>query len=438
MDGDKKPIVRKPLVLRKLNADNLHIIERGLLGDLPNKFKPQPLGPTRDQSTEIELAKSPGILSSCLQVFPESPVSERVSSSDEEGPSSLKKSFSFRDRLSRISFFGKDKKHTPETEKKMDLQDIHEAKSEVVEGGHDSKESNKSHKRLWFFKNKEFTKRKEHVPIYKRSKSFEFLPRAIEEEDEELSPGLKKNLSFGGSSDTMGDAWSFNESLEYIANVYNDNNNGVHLKSFKELECDDSHKSSQVSTGSTWSSGSSKGDAANLLKTDSVENVFEEFHKAVELFSENYLSDCEPYTKSKQLTIKQKRKSSSFSNLPSPKVVNAAKVSDISEDFKVELAKALSVKRDVKRDLKPDVKPDVLPHERCRRGSGTDWFVLEDQKIEENRYKRGQKKAINRVRRMSSTKYVSLFISTQRDFVVGSSRYIISSYNLSISCVSVF
>ncbi|CAB3220254.1 unnamed protein product [Arctia plantaginis] len=394
MDGDKKPIVRKPLVLRKLNADNLHIIERGLLGDLPNKLKPQPLGPTRDQCTDLEVSKSPGILSACL--FPESPVSERVSSSDEEGPSSLKKSFSFRDRLSRISFFGKEKKHAQETDLKMDLKDIHESKSEVVL---DSKESNKSHKRSWFFKTKEFTKRKEHIPIYKRSKSFEFLPRAIEEEDEELSPGLKKNLSFGGSSDTMGDAWSFNESLEYIANVYNDSNKGVHLKSFKELECDDSHKSSQVSTGSTWTSGSSSnGNAASLLKTESVDNVFEEFHKAVELFSENYLSDCEPYTKSQQLTIKQKRKSSSFTNLPSPKVVNAIKVSEISEDFKKELAKALTVKRDVKRD-----------HLACRRGSGTDWFVLEDQKIEENRYKRGQKKAVNRVRRMSSTKYVSHF-----------------------------
>ncbi|XP_075984189.1 uncharacterized protein LOC142981926 isoform X2 [Anticarsia gemmatalis] len=393
MDKDKKPIVRRPDVLKKLNADNLYLIERGLLGDLPSKLRPPPLVPSRAQCTELDVAKPSGLLSSCLPVIPDSPASERVSSSDEEVGSPLKKSFSFRDRLSRISFFGKDKdkpkwKTIVEDEKNEDTAINHGSKKPPLINNK-AEQDYKTNKRFWLFRNKDVEKReKHHKPIYKRSKSFEFLPRAIEEEeDEKPKLKVKNSASFGGSSDTMGDAWTSNESLEYIANVYHDSDDGVYLKSFKEIPCDLSYNSS---TGSTWTSGSS-ANADNLLKTASVENVFDEFNKAVELFSEVYLSDCEPYTKSKELTIKQKRKSSSFSNLPSPKVVQVNKVSEVSEDFRQELSRVLSVKRDVRS---------------CRRGSVTDWFVLEDQKVDEaNRYKRGQKKAVNRVRRMSSTKY---------------------------------
>lgn len=397
MDKDKKPIVKRPEVLKKLNADNLLLIERGLLGDLPNKLRPPPLVPTRDQSTELEVAKPSGILSACLPVIPDSPVSEKIAYFDDGSNSPLRKTFSFREKLSRISFFGKDKdkpkwKTIVEHEKNEDGL-ANQGATKLQRINSKAEHDYKSNKRFWFFRNKELEK--QYSPIYQRSKSFEFLPRAIEEEDEQLSPRIKKNSqSFAGSSDAVGDAWNSNESLEYIANVYRDNDDGVCLKSFKEIPCDVSYKSSQNSTGSTCTSGSS-ANAENLLKTASVENVFDEFNKAVELFSENYLSDCESYAKSKKLTLKLKRRSSSFSNLPSPKIVQVNKVSEVSEDFMKELSKVLSVKRDVRT---------------CRRGSVTDWFVLEDQRAEEaNRYKRGKKKATNRVRRMSSTKYVSQY-----------------------------
>ncbi|XP_026740436.1 uncharacterized protein LOC113502889 isoform X3 [Trichoplusia ni] len=404
MDKDKpKPIIRRPDVLKKLNADSLYMIERGLLGDLPNKLKPQPLVPVRAQLHEQAVAKPSGILSSCLPGL-ESPMSEKMSSSDDEGVSPLKKTFSFRDRLSRISFFGKDKekpkwKTIVENEKVVDPSVNHGLNNpDPWKNNSKAEQDIKSNKRFWFFRSKELEKRdKQHKPIYKRSKSFEFLPRAIEEEDEELSPKVNKNrLSFGfGSSDTMGDAWTSNESLEYIANVYHDSDDGVCLKSIKELASD-------LSTGNSSTSVPTSGsslNAANILKSESVENVFNEFNKAVELFGESYLSDCEPYTKSNQLTIKQKRRSASFTTLPSPKVVQVNKVSEPSEDFKKELARVLSVKREVRT---------------ARRGSVTDWFVLEDQVTgpqpvsgpqEANKYRRSMKKPINRVRRISSTKY---------------------------------
>ncbi|XP_021191401.3 uncharacterized protein LOC110377044 isoform X1 [Helicoverpa armigera] len=404
MDKDKpKPAIRRPDVLKKLNADSLYMIERGLLGDLPDKLKPPPLVPSRAQVNELAVAKPSGLLSSCLPM-PESPVSERVTSSDEEGTSPLKKSFSFRDRLSRISFFNKDKEKEKEKPKwKTIVEDEKNEEPPVTQGSpkatpkrSDTKaeQDYKMNKRFWFFRSKELEKReKGHRPVYTRSKSFEFLPRSIEEQDEDLSPRkLKKNQSymFGGSSDTMGDAWTSNESLEYIANVYHDSDDGVCLKSIKEISSDLSYDNSSTSMQTSGSSVNKK----DILKSESVENVFNEFKKAVELFSETYLSDCEPYTKSKDLTIKQKRKSSSFSTLPSPKVVQVSKVSGPSEDFKKELSRVLSVKREVRT---------------ARRGSVTDWFVLEDQAArqtqEANRYRRGKKKDVNRVRRISSTKY---------------------------------
>ena len=409
-DKPKPPIIRRPDVLKKLNADSLFMIERGLLGDLPDKLKPAPLVPSRAQSHELAVAKPSGFLSACLPI-PDSPVSERVSSSDEDISSSpLKKSFSFRDRLSRISFFNKDKeKEKPkwktivEDEKLEDPVKNHGVPNLKPKRSDTKAEQDyKSNKRFWFFRSKELsqTREKSHRPVYTRSKSFEFLPRAaIEEEDEELSPRIKKNSSsyVFGSSDTMGEAWTSNESLEYIANIYHDSDDGVCLKSIKELASDLSNNSST----SIPTSGSSVA-ARSILKSESVENVFNEFKKAVELFSETYLSDCETYTKSKDLTIKQKRKSSSFTTLPSPKVVQVNKVSEASEDFKKELSKVLSMKNEVRTS---------------RRGSVTDWFVLEDKVAaapavstvpESNKYRRGKKKDVNRVRRISSTKYVSV------------------------------
>ncbi|KAJ8711220.1 hypothetical protein PYW07_008462 [Mythimna separata] len=411
-DKPKPPIIRRPDVLKKLNADSLFMIERGLLGDLPDKLKPPPIVPSRAQSQELAVAKPSGLLSACLPI-PDSPVSERRSSSDEDDISSspLKKSFSFRDRLSRISFFNKDKdkeKEKPkwktivEEEKYEHPKNLGAPKVPPKRSDTKAEQDYKANKRFWFFRSKELSEKREkgHRPVYTRSKSFEFLPRAaIEEEDEELSPRIKKNSSsyVFGSSDTMGDAWTSNESLEYIANIYHDSDDGVCLKSIKELASDLSHHNSSTSIPTSGSSVN----ATSILKTASVENVFDDFKKAVELFSETYLSDCETYTKSKDLTIKQKRKSSSFATLPSPKVVQVNKVSEASEDFKKELSRVLSIKREVRT---------------ARRGSVTDWFVLEDKGAvrpcsasvsESNKYRRGKKKDVNRVRRISSTKYVS-------------------------------
>lgn len=410
-DKPKPPIIRRPDVLKKLNADSLLMIERGLLGDLPDKLKPPPIVPSRAQSHELVVAKPSGLLSACLPI-PDSPVSERMSSSEEEEISSspLKKSFSFRDRLSRISFFNKDKeKEKPkwktivEEDKNEDpVQNLGAPKVPPKRSDTKAEQDYKSNKRFWFFRSKELSEKREkgHRPVYTRSKSFEFLPRAaIEEEEEELPPKLKKNSSsyIFGSSETMGDAWTSNESLEYIANIYHDSDDGVCLKSIKELASDVSRDNSSTSIPTSGSSVN----ARSILKTESVENVFNEFKKAVELFSETYLSDCEPYTKSKDLTIKQKRKSSSFTTLPSPKVVQVNKVSEASEDFKKELSRVLSIKREVRT---------------ARRGSVTDWFVLEDKRAtptgpanvpESNKYRRGKKKDVNLVRRISSTKYVS-------------------------------
>lgn len=407
MDRDKKPpIVRKPDVLRKFNAESLLMIERGLLGDLPQKLKPQPFI-SRARPDNLEIAKPSGLLSSCLPTLPApdspSPVSEKIrfELSDDESVSPLKKSFSFRDKFSRISIFGKDK----DKDKKWKTIDEDERD---VKLGSDLKRSSrvehdlKSQKRFWFFRQKDIDTQKQHTPIYQRSKSFEFLPRAIEEEENKATQKLNRQSS--AFEESMGDAWTSNESLEYISNVYYDKEDGVFLKSIREFPSESSSMTNNNSSISTATSVSS-ANVENIFKSASVQNLLDEFNKAVDLFSENYLSDCEPYTKStKKIPVKEKRKSSSFSNIPSPKVLHVTKVNEISEDFKKELSRALSVKRSA---------PPVPG--RPRRGSVTDWFVLEDHASEvksvgeTNKYRRGQKKAINRVRRMSSTKYVSYF-----------------------------
>ncbi|XP_022831593.1 uncharacterized protein LOC111360028 isoform X2 [Spodoptera litura] len=418
-DKPKPPVLRRPDVLRKLNADSLYMIERGLLGDLPDKLKPPPLVPSRAEINDLAVAKPSGLLSACLPI-PDSPISERVSSSEDESKvegSPLKKTFSFRDRLSRISFFNKDRDKDKDKDKekpkwKTIVEDeknedptVNHGPLKVAPRRSDTKaeQDYKSNKRFWFFRSKELEKReKGHRPVYMRSKSFEFLPRALEEDEDEISPRIKKNIYPFGSRDTMGDAWTSNESLEYLANIYHDSDDGVCLKSIKEIASDLSYNNSSTSIPT---SGSSVANVKNILKTESVEDVFKEFKKAVELFSENYLSDCEPYTKTKELTVEQKRKSCSFTTLPSPKVVQVVqcnKVSEARDDFKKELSRVLSLKREVRSPT-------------ARRGSVTDWFVLEDKAAaagagamsvpESNKYRRGKKKDINRVRRISSTKY---------------------------------
>ncbi|KAJ0173287.1 hypothetical protein K1T71_011463 [Dendrolimus kikuchii] len=410
METDKpKPAVRRPDVLKKFNSESLYMMERGLLGELPAKLKPRPLVPVRGECTELDVPRPSGFLSSCLPVIPDSPPPEKLIPFNEESVSPLKKSFSFRDKFSRMSLFGKEKekpkwKSIPENEKNLELA----MNDDITKDGTIEHEI-KTNKRFWFFRNREIEKREKH-PIYKRSKSFEFLPRAIEEEDIKSDTKAKtvarNSQSFDfGSNDTMGEAWTSNESLEYISNVYYDNVEGVFLKSIKEFPSESSGNHSSLSTVTSASSAN----VNNIFKTQSVIDLLDQFDKAVEMFSETYLSDCEPYTKTDKIPVREKRKSSSFSTLPSPKIVHANKVSEISEDFRKELNQALSVKR------------SVVPKTN-RRGSVTDWFVLEDKVLgemkksdsevirqvsEANKYKRGQKKAINRVRRMSSTKYVS-------------------------------
>nr|XP_037872332.1 uncharacterized protein LOC101743410 isoform X1 [Bombyx mori] len=404
MDKDKPKIIRKADVLKKLNNESLYLIERGLLGELPDKLKP-PIVPVRGHSNEL-VARPSTLLSACLPVIADSP--EILTPSDEESVSPLKKSFSFRDKLSRISFFGKDKekpkwKTIVEDERNLDerpKEDPPELRREKTDN------DLKSNKRFWFFRNKEMDKKATDSPIYQRSKSFEFLPRAIEEQDNQKSKEksvLKNSNSYVfGSSDTMGDAWTSNESLEYISNVYYDNEDGVFLKSIREFPSESSNNNSSISTATSGSSAY----VETIFKRESVADLLDEFNKAVELFSETYLSDSEPYTKTNKMTVQEKRKSSSFTTLPSPRILQVNKVSEISEDFKNELSKVLSD------------RGSVVPGERTnRRGSVTDWFVLEDKTAEANRasegtrlneankYRRGQKKVINRVRRMSSTKY---------------------------------
>ncbi|CAF4803665.1 unnamed protein product [Pieris macdunnoughi] len=400
---DKKPFVKRPDVLRKLNAENLHFIERGLLGDLPDRFKPQVV-PVRGNYKDLVVSKQQGFLSSCLPVpVLDSPCSDKGPYLNEEPcVSPLKKTFSFREKMSKMNFFSKDRTADKKC-KTIDEEDNQIGKAEITKAklAHEDK----VHKRFWFFRNKELVEKRERSgrPSYKRSKSFEFLPRAAEHA--ELENGkvrLAKNQSYAfGSSDTIIDFWCSNESLDQLANIYYDKVDTVHLKSIRELRQD----SDQCSCTS-----SSSGLVVNILKSDSVQDLLDEFDKTVDMFSENYLSDCEPYTKSEYvLSVREKRKSSSFSTLPSPKIVQVTKVNKVDDGFKAELAKRLSARQSV-------------VEKTARRGSVTDWFVLEENKptsllsetsatTEANKYRRAQKKPIQRVRRISSTKYVSRYVS---------------------------
>lgn len=419
MDAEKKTTVRRPMpnVLKKLNTENLVFIERGLLGDLPDNLKPNyiPPGPVRGKPNELVVSKPSGVLSSCLPVKPDPPISEKLSLDKEIVVSPLKKSFSFREKFSRISFLGKQKhdKH------KSKLTDENKT-SDKIHIGDESKRYNKaeheykSNKRFWIFRNKEIDQKNRPTrPIYKRSKSFEFLPRAIEEEEtKEIEKGKDKNTkrfsSVFGSNDSIGDVMIYNESTENISNVYYDNDECVYLKSVRELPTESPKHNSSLSTADSESSNGENN--LGIFERQSVQNLVVEFNKVVDLFGEAYLSDCEPYTKSATNTkeqIREKRKSSSFSTIPSPKVIHVNKVSEASEDFKNELSQILSEKRAITGKCKSS-----------RRGSLTDFFLLEDKAVcgkvvlaatipEDNKYRRAQKKPMNRVRRMSSTKYVS-------------------------------
>lgn len=385
MHKDKKSFVRRPDVLRKFSAENLRIIEASLLEDLPEKLRPVP---PRSQSTELAVVKPNHFLSACLPI-PDSPHTRSEKSSPlEENASPLKKSFSFRDKF---RFFSKDK-HEKSKWKTI------EEETKPTERNKDHE--NKSNKRFWFFRNKELADNRDrnHSPIYLRSKSFEFLPRAQEEPKEVSRTKLKKNQSYAyGSSDDIDVPSS--EGSEHENEVFYNTDHSVCLKSIKELH--DSDHNSSVSTASS-------GLVLNIFKRESVQDLLHEFDKAVDMFSENYLSDCEPYTKStSELSVGDKRKSSSFNTLPSPKILQMTKNNKVSEDFKNELNKMIETKRgSVAKTM--------------RRGSVTDWFVLEEKKSEStkptkevseaNKYRRAQKKPIQRVRRISSTKYVSSFI----------------------------
>lgn len=415
MDKDAKPLVKKPDVLRKLNAQNLHLIERGLLGDIPDRFKPPSSVPVRGQSNELAVTRPTGFLSSCLPVIPDSPepYNDKLSPLD-EGGSPLKKSFSFRDKF-RISFFQKEKMEKPKWKTIVEEDTTRDIKSCVPPVSNSKEQEYKSSKRFWFFRNKDLMEKKEkhNRPIYKRSKSFEFLPKAAEKEDGDCDKSkLKKNsLSYAyGSSDTVTAASSV-ESLEYIADVYYDKVNNVCLKSIKELEDCDHH------SGLSTSTSASSGIVVNIFKTESVQDLLDEFDKAMDMFSENYLSDSEPYTKTGiDVTGENKRRSLSFNTLPSPKIVQMTKANKPSDDFKEELARLLEVKR-----------ASVSPIS-ARRGSVTDWFVLEENPIAtaqlggQNEYRRAQKKPTQRVRRISSTKYVSNIFSIYFYFKIRESK----------------
>ncbi|KAM3963936.1 uncharacterized protein ACR2FA_001968 isoform 3-T3 [Aphomia sociella] len=404
MDKDKPP-AKRPDVLRKFSAESLHIIERGLLGELPEKLQPQRLisrasaylGENDPKYLAIQKYEKQTGFISCLSPIKDSD----CDTPDEDGDSlsPLKKTSSFREKLSRMSLFSKHK------EKSKSKQVKTPQKEEIIFDTDDSNDAetvktmdreSKIRKRFWFFRNKDVSESKEKIkstrPTYVRSKSFECLPRVQKEdeiEDNYKKPPLKSSQSF---------VFDSTDTLSKWAGVYVDDDNGILLKSVKESPTlESSYTNSSVSTGTSASSGLN----LNILKTESVTDVFKEFDRTVEMFSETYMSDSEPYTKwNKEWTLQEKRKSSSFSVIPSPKIVQMNKMSEISEDFKKELSRALTYKRD-----------SSISCRSVRRGSVTDWFVLEDQAAKTevsnpaDKYRRAQKKPINRVRRISSTKY---------------------------------
>lgn len=420
MDRNKqvRPPRKTPEVFKKINPENLLVIERGLLGDVPEKFRPPPQVPAKTRPTKLEVTKQCDLPS--YPPIPDSPELQAPTPNEETPSPTLKKSFSFRNKFSRLSFFVKDKPQLADRRHKMDedtakkdVMDIHTS-AKAPDNKYNSKDKDQEYKskRFWMFKSK--NEKKTERPTYKRSKSFEFLPRALDEVEEVThntnthTNNLTKNRhSFiqTSSIEQEDDDDVFETSHKRaVFDLYKVDE--VNITNKKHLF--KPHDDSSLSTINTSTNSSIKLD--NPLLGPSFLDLCQEFDKTVELFNENYLSDSEPYTKenrdnniTNEITKKEKRKSSSFSSLPSPKVLhlNTVKVTEISDDFKNELLKVTSEK---------SAQNALLGSKSARRGSVTDWFVLEEPSrlaSDDNRYRRAQKKPINRVRRMSSTKYVS-------------------------------
>ncbi|CAG9126123.1 unnamed protein product [Plutella xylostella] len=398
-----RPRPRQPDGLRKLSNENLLIIERHLLGEIPEKLRPRAPPP---RPTDLALARpAPGLLSACLHI-PDSPNSPHYSPTDSERSSEtgspLKKSFSFREKFSRLSFLGK---HKDRSKIKAIAEDEHEKAEELVEEEPEKKplygskgmQEQRASKRFWFFRQKEIERRERSLfSLNKRSKSFEFLPRAIEEEAEVPNYStlqhnkLHSSQSFGfGSEAYLADPHCGDHTPPSFK-FQDDDEDVFALHSIKESASETSkeHGSSVSTMTSTNSSG------IHILQRGSVQDILDEFEKTVELFNENYTSDCETYTQTpSELSKKEKRKSSSFSTLPSPKVVQLNPFKPVvSEEFKQELSVVLSSRASASEVAGP------------RRGSVTDWFVLEERN---DKYRRALTRPTARVRRVSSTKYVS-------------------------------
>ncbi|XP_052751821.1 uncharacterized protein LOC113515212 isoform X3 [Galleria mellonella] len=402
MDKDK-PVIRRPDVLKKFSTESLHIIERGLLGDLPEKLKPQQFIPrasaylepnenSNPKHSALQKYEKQSFFISCISQNKDSAID--TASADGDRLSPLKKTVSFREKLSRMNLFSKDKeklKSKPTVETILEEDKVIQNPAQEVDMDRESK----LRKRFWFFRNKDVAESKEKYqssrPAYVRSKSFESIPRFpledYDKEPQQMLPRISHSFVYG-STDMLGKG----------SDVCFDDDDGVFLKSVKESSSlQSSYTNSSVSTETSGSSGLN----FNILKTESVANVLKEFDRTVEMFSENYLSDSEPYTKwNKEWALQEKRKSLSHNEIPSPKIVQIRKVNDISEDFKKELMCRLNCRSD-----------SGIACRAARRGSVTDWFVLEDKAGKavigspSDRYRRAQKKPVNRVRRISSTKY---------------------------------
>ncbi|GBP39093.1 hypothetical protein EVAR_27453_1 [Eumeta japonica] len=431
-------------VLKKLNAENLLVIERGLLGDLPEKLRPPPLVQPRARPQDLVLTKPPSstLLSSCLPIVPDSPGSDPGKlkvGEDEVSP--LKKTFSFRDKFTRMNFFGREK--SPKSKWKLGMEQEMKGAAMVEPPGTKCEQEKK--RRLWFFKNRDGDKIKspstekkyfasDKKPIYKRSKSFEFLPRAAEDEDCIPSAAdkikhrsyTKNRLSYMfGSNESISEAWLSSESFEELQKYkilnMSKGESFKYLENAKERGPGSTASSkSHTSSASTALTSNNSGLLDNLLQSESVQNLFFEFDKAVEMFSENYASDCEPYTKDAKvkfdMPVREKRKSRSFSTMPSPKIVHVkcTTVSELSETFSRELNKMLSEMRKDKGVSSGGETP-----RSARRGSVTDWCVLEEPPVQthaqshpQDKYRRAQKKPTNRIRRISSTKYADFLYRT--------------------------
>ncbi|XP_059048222.1 uncharacterized protein LOC131843565 [Achroia grisella] len=405
MEKDK-PIIRRPDVLKKFSAEGIQMIERGLLNELPDKLKPQqfipraaaylePKSNTTSKHSAVQKYEKQSMFISCLS--PRRDTVEDTPVSDDDRLSPLKKTVSFREKMSLTNLFSKDKEKLKSAPKVETIVEEDKIKAANLEKASTMDRDSKMKKRFWFFRHKDISDSKEkrlpNRPVYVRSKSFESMPRLSVEDYDRVEPS--QTLPRVGQSFVYG---STDVLSKYTDHDFDDDD-GVFLKPIKEsASLQSSYTNSSVSTGTSRSSGINM----NILQSESVANIFKEFDRTVEMFSENYLSDSEPYTKwQKEWSLQDKRKSLSHSEIPSPKIVQIKKVNDLSGDFKRELTSRLNCRSD-----------SGIGCRMARRGSVTDWFVLEESgkavvAAPSDRYRRAQKKPINRVRRISSTKYLN-------------------------------